>query len=184
MEYSSGLTTELAVVAEFLLQSVPFDQLDEAELHFALKHIQVEYQRRGDKFRVDSPGSGLRILRSGAVDLRDSDNKLLDRLGEGESFHIAGLNAERGEVQATVIEDALIYRLPDEHYRALRERHRAFDRYSSGQRSRRLRRAARYQPEPNTMMQEVSSVMSTDLVTVDRQASIQQVAGVMAERRV
>ena len=146
-------TPELVSLAEFIQQTLPFNALDEALLYPIVGKILIQYHCQGDSFTAATPERGLRILRSGAVELRDSDNKLLDRLGEGESFHIAGLNAERGEVIATVIEDALFYLVPDDVYRQLRDSDRNFDRYFSGQRNRRLRRAARYQPEPNTMMQ-------------------------------
>lgn len=175
---------ELVPIAEFLEQSLPFNELPKSDLYHTVGKIVVQYHCRGDVFNRETTEKGLRVVRSGAVEIRDSDNKLLDRLGEGESFHIAGLNAERGEVQATVIEDTLLYLLPDAAYKYLREHNRQFDRYFSGQRSRRLRRAARYQPEPNTMMQEVRTVMSTNLLTVSPQHSIQQTAQVMAQRRV
>jgi CBS domain-containing protein len=175
---------ELATIAEFLQQSLPFNELSEIELRTAVAGTQIRYHCRTETFTAKDSGNGLRIVRSGAVDIRDIDNKLLDRLGEGESFHIGGLKSEKGEVHATVIEDSLVYLLPDEVYQGLREGNRAFDRYFSSQRSRRLRRAARYEPDSNAMTQEVRSVMSTDLVTVDAGASVQQVATVMAERRV
>lgn len=175
---------ELLPVAEFLEQSLPFNELPKAELYRVVAQIVVLYHCRGDVFNRNTEEAGLRIVRSGAVEIRDSDNKLLDRLGEGESFHIGGLNAEQGEVQATVIEDTLFYLLPDTVYRQLREGNRNFDRYFSGQRSRRLRRAARYQPEPNTMMQEVRTVMSTNLLTVAPTDTVQHAAQVMASRRV
>jgi CBS domain-containing protein len=179
-----GLSPELAPVADFLAQTLPFNELPSDVLYTVVERIVVRYHCRGEVFDRETPETGLRVVRSGAVEIRDSDNKLLDRLGEGESFHIGGLNAERGEVQATVIEDTLCYLLPDAAYRSLRESDRNFDRYFSSQRNRRLRRAARYQPEPNTMMQEVSSVMSTGLLTVAPQATVQEVALAMAERRV
>jgi CBS domain-containing protein len=175
---------ELLPIAEFLEQSLPFNELPKAELYRVVGQVVVQYHCRGGVFNRKTEEAGLRIVRSGAVEIRDSDNKLLDRLGEGESFHIGGLNAERGEVQATVIEDALLYRLPDTAYLQLRESNRQFDRYFSGQRSRRLRRAARYQPEPNTMMQEVRTVMSTRLLTVAPTDTVQHAAQVMASRRV
>jgi CBS domain-containing protein len=175
---------ELLPIAEFLEQSLPFNELPQDELYRVVGQVVVQYHCRGEVFNRDTREAGLRIVRSGAVEIRDSDNKLLDRLGEGESFHIGGLNAERGEVQATVIEDALLYLLPDAAYRRLRESNRSFDRYFSGQRSRRLRRAARYQPEPNNMMQEVSTVMSTGLLTVLPTDTVQHAAQAMAERRV
>ncbi|TDG12132.1 cyclic nucleotide-binding/CBS domain-containing protein [Seongchinamella unica] len=177
-------TPELVTIAEFIRQTLPFNDLAAELLCPVVAKILVQYHCKGESFDATTEARGLRILRSGAVELRDSDNKLLDRLGEGENFHIAGLNAERGEVIATVIEDALIYFVPDDVYRSLREQDRHFDRYFSGQRNRRLRRAARYQPEPNTMMQEVRTVMSTDLLTVKPGDTVQSVAQAMSARRV
>ncbi len=182
-EYKSS-SPELALIGQFLHNSLPFSELATEDLHRTVGKIVVHYHCRGESFSRHSSEMGLRIVRSGAVELRDSDNKLLDRLGEGESFHIGGLNAEKGEVIATVIEDALLYLVPDQHYRRLREGNRDFDRYFSGQRSRRLRRAARYQPEPNNLMREVRSIMSAGVLTVAPDATVQDVAGVMAQRRV
>ncbi len=175
---------ELATIAEFLQQSLPFNELSDSLLRRAVGKIVIHYHCRGERFSKDSTERGLRIVRSGAVEIRDDKNKLLDRLGEGESFHIGGLNAENGNVQAIVIEDALLYLLPDQHYYKLREENRQFDRYFSGQRSRRLRRAARYEPIPNSMMREVSSLMSTELLTVAPKLDVRAVARAMTERRV
>jgi CBS domain-containing protein len=175
---------ELVPIAEFLRQTLPFNALPLQDLFASVGRIAVQYHCQGESFSKHTQEKGLRIVRSGAVEIRDSDNKLLDRLGEGESFHIDGLNAERGDVKASVIEDALIYLLPDSHYRQLREGNRDFDRYFSGQRSRRLRRAARYRPETNTMMQEVRTVMSTGLLSVAPDDSIRQTAAAMTQRRV
>lgn len=179
-----GDASELSSVREFLRGSLPFNELDDHQLESALAAMRVSYHRHGERFSMESELSGLRILRSGAADIRDADNKLLDRLGEGESFNIAGLNADRGNVFALVIEDALIYRLPDVAYQSLRSANRAFDRYFSGQRSRRLRRAARYQPQPNAMLAPVSSVMTRNVLTVSPHVTVQQAAMAMAERRV
>tara|TARA_R110001592_G_scaffold337300_1_gene623759 strand:+ start:383460 stop:385376 length:1917 start_codon:yes stop_codon:yes gene_type:complete len=178
------VTPELLPIAEFLAQSLPFNELPAAELYRVVAQVVVQYHCRGEVFSRDTDEAGLRIVRSGAVEIRDSDNKLLDRLGEGESFHIGGLNAERGEVRATVIEDALFYRLPDTAYRQLRAGNRRFDRYFSGQRNRRLRRAARYQPEPNAMTQAVATIMTIRLLTVAPTDTVQHAAQAMAARRV
>ncbi len=177
-------TPERVTVAEFIRQTLPFNELPASILYPCVAKILVHYHCRGESFSADTPDKGLRIIRSGAVELRDSDNKLLDRLGEGESFHIIGLNAERGAVIATVIEDALVYFVPDEVYRGLRKNDRSFDRYFSGQRNRRLRRAARYQPELNTMMQQVNTLMSTNLLMMEPSATVQGTAQAMAKRRV
>jgi CBS domain-containing protein len=181
---AATLPAELADLARFLGSSPPFNELETAELASVAASLQITYHPRGEGFDKASLPEGLRILRSGAVDLRDADGALLDRLGEGESFHIGGLNAELGDVVARVIEDALIYLLPDEHYQSLRAGHRSIDRYFSGQRSRRLRRAARYEPQPHSMMREVHTVMSRDLLTARPDETVQLVAARMSERRV
>jgi CBS domain-containing protein len=180
----SGDRAELGDVLEFLSGSLPFNELDDEQMQQAIAALRIAYHPRGERFDAEDDPCGLRILRSGAVDIRDADNKLLDRLGEGESFSISGLNAERDDVLALVIEDALIYRLPDDAYQQLRAANRAFDRYFNGQRSRRLRRAARYTAEPNPMLAPVSTVMSRDLLTVPPGATVHQAAVAMAHRRV
>lgn len=175
---------DLAPVADFLRRTPPFQDLPAAELEGTLTALRISYHVHGSTLDADTPEQGLRIVRSGAVDLRDRDNKLLDRLGEGESFHLGGLNAGQGDVRAIVIEDALLYLLPDASYRHLRQRSRPFDRHFSSQRSRRLRRAARHQTPANIMLQDLRGSMSTDLLTVAPQDSTQAVARAMTARRV
>ncbi|HKK23813.1 MAG TPA: DUF294 nucleotidyltransferase-like domain-containing protein [Pseudohaliea sp.] len=175
---------ELASVAGFLAQSLPFDLLTAQELEQAVHALRVSYHPHGERFEATSEPPGLRIVRSGAVDLRDDNNKLLDRLGEGESFHIGNLNGGDDTVTATVIEDALVYLLPDAAYRELRGNNRDFDRYFSRQRSRRLRRAARYIPDANPLLAPLRDSMSTDLLCVAPDAPVQTVAAAMAARRV
>jgi CBS domain-containing protein len=82
----SGDRTELGDVREFLSGSLPFNELDDEQMQQALGALRIAYHPRGERFEAEDDPCGLRILRSGAVDIRDADNKLLDRLGEGESF--------------------------------------------------------------------------------------------------
>ena len=181
---AASLPPELADLAAFLGGTPPFNELDAGELDGVAASLRITYHPRSESFDKGSVPMGLRILRSGAVDLRDGEGALLDRLGEGERFHIGGLSAELGEVRAQVIEDALVYLLPDQQYQDLRAAHRSIDRYFSGQRSRRLRRAARYEPQPHSMLREVRTVMSTKLLTVSPDDTVQAVAAGMSERRV
>ncbi|WP_232059121.1 DUF294 nucleotidyltransferase-like domain-containing protein [Kineobactrum salinum] len=179
------MTTEgdfaLAPVRDFLARLPPFQDLPGEDLEQAVTALLVSYHRRGERFEAASDEQGLRILRSGAVDIRDGDHELLDRLGEGESFD---LDAGPDGATATVIEDCLLYLLPVGDWRELRNRHRDFDRFFSRQRDRRLRRAARYQPAANSLLRKLHTVMSTDLVTVAAQDPVQVVAQRMAARRV
>ena len=175
---------ELTVIVDYLQQCSPFAALPDELLNWSAHRIQICYHRKGEVLDVASAENGLRIIRQGAAELRDSRQQLLERLAEGESFNLVGLNAEHTAVKATFIEDTLVYFLPAADYRQLRERHRGFDRFFHSQRGRRLRRAARYEPEPGTMMRPLRQMMSANVRSVMSQTSIQDTARLMSKRRI
>lgn len=175
---------ELAAISEFLAGCSPFDALPHELLEQTVRKIQIVYYRRGEALDVGSADDGLRILRRGAAELRGAQQQLLDVLGEGESFNLAGLNAEKAVVNATFVEDSLVYFLPRADYKALREQHRGFDRYFHSQRNRRLRRAVRYQPQQTTMMQPLRQLISGNVLSVAPTISIQETARFMTDKRI
>ena len=175
---------EIQAVADFLGQCLPFNELPEPALQEAARQIQIIYVREGHQFSAAKDDYALRIVRSGAVEIRSSRNELMDRLGEGESFNIHGLDMGDEGVHAQVIEDSLIYQLPRVHYESIRAQFRDFDRHFHSQRSRRLRRAARYQPNTNMMMLPIESLVSRSPLTLGPNASLQEAALAMTGRRV
>ena len=177
------MSPELLAIHEFLSECLPFDQLPNDVITQVLSDIEVSYHSKGNQFGQQELNGGLRIVRSGAAELRSSNDLLLDRLSEGDSFNLMGLNDEQPGITATLIEDALLYTLPEIPYQKLRNEYRAFDRFFSSQRSRRLRRAARYEPAPNDMMRPISDLMSTELLSVEPTTSIQQTAVLMSSSR-
>lgn len=175
---------EIQAVADFLRHCLPFNELPGEALQAAARQIQITYFRNGHRFSAQTDDYALRIVRSGAVEIRSSGNQLMDKLGEGESFNIHGLDVGDEGVYAQVIEDSLIYHLPRVHYENLRAEHRDFDRHFHSQRSRRLRRAARYQPNTNMMMLPIAGLISRNPLTLSANATLQATAQAMSERRV
>lgn len=175
---------EVNSIADFLRDCPPFNDMPDEELDKVVSHLEATSFTQGHVFDKDSPDSGLRIVKTGAVEIRDDHNRLLDRLGEGESFNLAGLNKENPGFKAVLIEDSLIYLLRDSYYHTIRDQHRYIDRFFHSQRSRRLRRAARYEPHPSGMMRAISGLMSTEVLTVTPQDTIAQVAQAMNAKRV
>lgn len=175
---------ELSVIVEFLHTCLPFNELPNETLHTTARHINIIYRRKGQYFDARQDDPSLRIVRSGAVEIRSSQNQLLDRLGESENFNIHGLDMGDSGIKAYVIEDAIIYQLPRIHYENLRSRYRNFDRHFHSQRSRRLRRAARYQPSTNAMMRPITSLISQNPLSFPERTSLQEAAKAMSDRRV
>lgn len=178
------LTPELSCVRDFLLHCIPFDELPAYELDRIILHLSITYHRKGTVFNQDNTDGGLRILRSGAAELRTPDETLLERIGETLSFNLLGLNQEQPGVRAILIEDSLVYCLPESAYQDLRKRYRYFDRFFSSQRSRRVRRAARHEPNPHNMMRSVKDIMSHHVHSVSPDQSIQSTAQLMDEHRI
>jgi len=176
---------ELKIITDFLQGVLPFSDLVHEDLFAIARQLEIIYFKRGQLLQYSGgEKQGLRILRSGAVEIVNHEGQLLDRLGEGESFNLAGLCEEQEGVKARFIEDSLIYRLPDECYQRWRDQHRNIDRFFHKQRSRRIRRAVRVEPDSNMMMRPLSELMSKNVLTVELSASLQNAAKIMTKGRV
>lgn len=184
MNDTSSLSPELASIADFLSHTLPFNALPEGEVERIVHDMEIGYFRNGHVFDENTLDQGLRILRSGAVEIRSQDGELLDRLAEGESFALSGLLQQEPGVRAVLIEDSLIYFLPQKAYQELRSRFRGFDRFFHGQRSRRLFRATRSMVSPDSMLVPIRSLMATDLVTTTAETPVCELAQLMSRRRV
>ncbi|MEQ6886713.1 putative nucleotidyltransferase substrate binding domain-containing protein [Salicola sp. Rm-C-2C1-2] len=184
MTETQSLPPELASVADFIRTTLPFNVLPEPEIDRIVHEMEIGYFRNGHVFNENTRDQGLRILRSGAAEIRSQDGELLDRLAEGESFALSGLLQQEPGVRAVLIEDSLIYFLPQKAYQDLRGRFRDFDRFFHGQRSRRLFRATQSMVSPDGMLTPVKALMATDLVTTTEDTSVAELADMMSNRRV
>lgn len=175
---------EISAVVDFLRQCLPFNELTPEQLQYAASHIAVVYLRAGQRILPDFNARNIRILRSGAVELRSGSEQLLDRLGEKENFNLCNLAAEEPDIVAQVIEDSLIYLLDNQVHAELRNQNRNFDRFFHSQRNRRLRRAVMLTPANNLLMGPIDPMMSHKLVQVHSRLSTQKAAQIMVENRV
>ncbi|MAZ89360.1 MAG: nucleotidyltransferase [Cellvibrionaceae bacterium] len=181
---ATGLSPELSAVKDFLAECIPFDTLSDDQLNQLAPAIEVCYYRQGHIFRSEDDAGGLRIIRSGAAELRVENDRLIDRFGETVSFNLLGLSQEQPGIRATLIEDSLIYYLAEVDYQRLRKQYRDFDRFFHSQRSRRVRRAARHETTPSEMMRRVKDLMSSNVLSVAPVDSIQTTAQLMSEHRI
>lgn len=181
---NSDISPELKVVSDFLQPLMPFNSLPADDFRGLIRNINIQYFTQGQQVTHRSSDDGLRIIRSGAVDIRNRQGQLLDRLGEGESFNLSGLTQEDPGIVATFIEDSLVYFLGRDHYQAMRQKHRPFDRFFHGQRSRRLSRALRSMTDQSVMARPITGIMTKAVFCVTPDISVQSLAQQMTERRI
>lgn len=179
-----GSNPELEIVSSFLRESLPFDELPEDVFDTLPAKIEIIYYQKGHVFSGAENETGLRIIRSGAIELHGENGQLIDRLGEGESFNLKGLRREQPELQAVLIEDSLLYQLREADYQTIRRSNRDFDRFFHSQRDRRIRRAVRVESNPSHLLRPIADVMTVDVLSISPYVSIQEAAHAMSIARV
>lgn len=177
------MNPELKAISDFLCECIPFDELPIDEIEAIVGSIEIAYYRKGHVFE-GKDDADLRIIRSGAAELRGDKDQLIDRMGEGVSFNLKGLHQEDPGIKSVLIEDSLLYIFPEEEYQKLRKKRRGFDRFFHSQRGRRVRRAARHEPDANDMMRQIKDVMTEEVIAVAPELSIQSTAILMTSCRV
>ncbi|AFU97542.1 putative nucleotidyltransferase substrate binding domain-containing protein [Simiduia agarivorans] len=173
------VSPEISAIQAFVQKCLPFNELSDEQLAFACHQMEILYLRAGSELHPDFNHKDIRIIRSGALELRSGADQLLDRLGEKENFNLCNLAAEEPDIRAIVIEDSLIYRLDNDIHSQLRTQNRNFDRFFHSQRNRRLRRAVMLTPANNLLMGPIDHVMSHKTICVAPQAHARKVAQTM-----
>ncbi|MDZ7752425.1 MAG: putative nucleotidyltransferase substrate binding domain-containing protein [Gammaproteobacteria bacterium] len=182
---------ELLEIRDFLAHHPPFDALPEGELDDLPRHMEVRYLRRGGDFPpTGADGRWLHVVRSGAIELRDGNGRLCEKLGEGSLYsgdcQLADVD---GPCPGVAAEDALLYLLPCERLEALRARVPEFDRHFSASVRERLQFALQRQQggvggDPSYMMAPVERLLKKQPVTASAGATIREVARLMTEEKV
>ena len=179
--------TELAEVADFLAGHAPFAALPEPVLRALPRRLTIRYHRRGAHLMaVGVDSDDLYIVRSGAIEIRDADGVLVDRVAEGAtagSTTLVGSDPSRFDVVA--IEDTLALHLPREVFHELSAAHPAFADHFDAERADRLRMAADQvatNPAGHAILRTSGRdlVRQAGLVTVPADATICEAAVVMS----
>ncbi|WP_342319613.1 DUF294 nucleotidyltransferase-like domain-containing protein [Corynebacterium mayonis] len=184
------MNVELVEIAAFLANHEPFARLPEDVLNQLPAQMGITYVRRGEVIiRAGEDNSSLYVIRSGAVDVSDSQEILLDRRDAGRNFGYSSLFDDPvSRYTMTAVEDSLLLMLPREHFRELLAQHPFLERYFLSQ-SRRIRAAAdelrKEHEEANVMRTPVRELLSgKGVVSIGASASIAQAAQHMVENHV
>ncbi len=186
------MEVELKEIQEFLAAHPPFEQLPEEVLSRLPKMLTVRYLRRSTPFPPPGEASKyLFIVRSGAVEFRNSQDKLLEKFAEGEicSSPCSDENDLGSDIEGMTVEDSLFYTLSCEDLQKIREHNSAFNEHFNHTVRERLRHAIKtLQESPQSgsslMKVEVGTLISRDPVTAKPDISIKEAAGIMSENRV
>lgn len=135
---------ELVEIRDFIKIRYPFSTLSEESANGLIPQIQIRYLRRGQPFPPELVEKELfYLIRSGAIELRDTGDQLMGHLAEGdftaESCEFIKINPAENSI---AIEDSLIYTLPCTVLRKLIREYDSFQQHFSDSVRSRLKLAA------------------------------------------
>jgi CBS domain-containing protein len=173
-------SSELTDIQRFLEQTSPFAELGSELLAMVSGNLQIIYRRRGSPVLLEQQ---LYLLRSGAVELRNSDGTLIDQIGPGDGFGLRNLVDHNGCDSAHCSEDSLLYILADGLFEKLCELNKPFRRFFSVPHQSRIRLAVANRGDTLSLTATVGSLLQRSPVTIDSSTSIRAAAQRMSDER-
>ncbi|MEJ6014191.1 DUF294 nucleotidyltransferase-like domain-containing protein [Corynebacterium sp. H127] len=179
------MTVELEEIRDFLSGFTPYSELPAPEMAALPGQMEAIYVRRGEKiFEAGDKNDYLYVIRSGAVDVLDSEGVLLDRREAGRSFGYSTLKGDSSSLYTMLAEeDSLLLRLPREQFTILAEQNPLLDSYFSTQ-SARIRQAAsqlRDNTSAEVLRTKLADFMIPEPAQISPEATIQQAAQAMQD---
>ncbi|MGI2171311.1 DUF294 nucleotidyltransferase-like domain-containing protein [Shewanella sp. MF05960] len=178
--------SELQPVEQFLAAHSPFDSLPAEVISRCAKNITVGYYSKASAFvEFDTQNPKLYIVRSGAFEVRDPEGILVDRVAEGECFGFSTLlSGEKVVNKVAILEDGLVYHLPQAIFAQLRAEQRSFDQFFARAFAKRLRNEGRFKAKDLTTTSRITSIMCAKPIIVQAHASVIDAAKIMRDHRV
>lgn len=182
---------ELQEIRDFIAQHPPFDVLDDETLDGLPKNLTIRYFRQGATFPDSTiDNKNLYIVRSGAIEIRNQDAQLVDKLAEGDVYFLdKQLDEINTALNGVSVEDTLVYLLEYKELEYLQNQFTDFNRQFNQSINDRLRHAVQLTQSDgmrdiSAMKQEVSGLTVRLPVIVDVSISIQDAAKKMSEEYV
>ncbi|MBM6405347.1 cyclic nucleotide-binding/CBS domain-containing protein [Phycicoccus sp. CSK15P-2] len=185
-----ALDVELQEIRDFLAGHEPFAGLPAPVLDTLPGALAVEYFRRGTEIIARGQDNHhLYVLRSGAADVRDAQDTLVDRGEAGTSFgSITLTQGNPSTFSVTAIEDSLALLVPEDVFHGLCRDHPDVDAFYDEQRRSRMRGAvAELQTSSSgsaILKTRVRDIVGRDLVHVPGTSTVREAATRMADEGV
>jgi CBS domain-containing protein len=182
---------ELVEIRDFLAERPPFNVLDQEVLDWLPPRMVIRYLRRNSNFPQPDPElHGLYVVRSGAIEIRDNEGNITDRLGEGDFYLHCPQDGETVPDAGMALEDTLLYQVACADYQSLQDADPAFSGQFNSSLNARIREAvasSRSFPGDGSsgmLATEVNELVRLEPITIDVHATIRAAASLMTEKGV
>jgi CBS domain-containing protein len=183
---------ELVEIRDFLAERPPFNALTEEQLDLLPKQLEIRYLRRNKTFPPQGATKNqLYILRSGAVELLDNEDNLVEKLGEGNIYttQCQLIDISRAS-HGVATEDTLLYVMSCKTLQSLRDAEPSFNEHFSESMRDRLKQAVNTLKVSNNnnpmeiLTGEIRDLLKKKPVTANVNSTIRETAMVMSEKNI
>lgn len=180
------MDVELLEIRDFLSQHAPFEWLSEETLNTLVKKISIRYLRKNSHFPPeDAQNDSVYIVRQGAINVGDQNQKLIDVLCEGDIYYSNCI--AQTDFEVSVSEDTLFYLLSCETIQQLANDFSQVDYFINNSQGNRLRLALKSTDTTAGSQDEALFLMTTEQLIhtsfepISAECSIQEVAKIMTQ---
>lgn len=176
---------ELLEIQDFLAAHPPFDHLPPETLQTLPKALTIRYQRRGQNFPPQHAEPAIYLIRQGAVELRNTQGVLIEKLAEGDLYTAACEQASNNAMlKGICTEDCLLYTFDCARFTELCRQFPAFSSFfyaSLRQKLQRVLTTLQQQPPQDTSLLEapIWQIMNREPVTASPDIKIIEAAQLM-----
>jgi CBS domain-containing protein len=179
------MSMELDDKKQFLSQCPPFSSLSSSSLDQVLKKLEISYERAGSSIAPARLESGHFMLRSGSVEVKDSNGHLIDRLSSGDGFGFQSYQQDSSDRnQIAFLEDSLVYQFPRTVIENLSQENSTFALFFEQERAERLHSTLGQKGRDYRLNQRVSELMITAPLCTHESASILDASRSMSQAKV
>lgn len=177
---------DFAEVANFLQDCPPFDELNHELRQWAITQMQAAYVNEHNANEIIKEARpALFIVRSGAYDLRAADNRLIERLEAADLFGYPSMLSGRPITnKLQVLQDGVVYILPQAGFDELRKHSQAFERYFIKAHGQRLLTEERGRDGSDWSDKSVASVVRMAPISLPSNTPIRIAAQTMSEHKI
>ncbi|WP_067222267.1 DUF294 nucleotidyltransferase-like domain-containing protein [Marinomonas gallaica] len=182
------MDVELSEILDTLCEYAPFiDLKDEPILQDMVKDIEITYLRAGEwAIAPEARNQTLFFIRSGAIEAKNKNGKLLRRMHEGDVFGSSSLlRGGRSSHTMMALEDSLLYRIPARWFIQFYSEFDSFSDFFELSREVRLKTAMDNQSSDLSLMTcPVHSLLRRPPITANHDVDIKTAANIMSNERV
>ena len=177
---------EIKEIKRFLQTLIPFDSLSPSALSKAATGLSIKYFSSQTKHvEIDYNNPNLYIVRTGAFEIRNKRQELIDRLGEGDYFGFQSLlTGQSVDNQVPILQDGLVYLIDQQLFSQLCSDSVDFERFFNRAHAKRLTHTAATVDEQAPVSLTIKHLVHHSVISMTPDKSVEQAALLMSEHRI